>query len=50
MTAAKNEDCIGYYLKIAVWWGTNETFDIERFKSIKGDFLIGKMSKFLAVG
>ena len=29
------------YLKIAVWWGRNETFDSERFKSIKGDFSDG---------
>ena len=26
------------YLKIAVWWGRNETFNGERFKSIKEDF------------
>ena len=26
------------YLKIAVWWGRSKTFDIERFKSIKGTF------------
>ena len=42
MTAATNEDCIDDYLKIAVWWGRNETFDSERFKSIKGDFSDGK--------
>ena len=30
------------YLKIAVWWGRNETFDSERFKSIKGDFSDGE--------
>ena len=29
------------YLKIAVWLGRNETFDSERFKSIKGDFSDG---------
>ena len=29
------------YLKNAVRWGTNETFDSERFKSIKGDFSDG---------
>ena len=26
------------YLEIAVWWGTNETFDSERFQSFKGSF------------
>ena len=42
---------LGDYLKIAIWWGRNETFDNERFKSIKGDFSDGgKMSKILAVG
>ena len=25
-------------LKIAIWWRKNETFESERFKSIKGDF------------
>ena len=25
------------YLKIAICWGRNETFDSERFKSIKGN-------------
>ena len=29
------------YLKIAVWWGRNKTFESERFKSIKGDFSDG---------
>ena len=29
------------YLKIAVWWGKSETFDSERFQSIKGDFYDG---------
>ena len=29
------------YLKIAVWLGRNETFDSERFKSIKEDFSDG---------
>ena len=37
MTEATNEDCTDY-LKIAVWWGRSKTFDIERFKSIKGNF------------
>ena len=37
MTAASNED----YLKIAVWWERNQTFDRERFKYIKGDFSDG---------
>ena len=32
---------LGDYLKIAIWWGRNETFDNERFKSIKGDFSDG---------
>ena len=26
------------YLKIAILWERNETFDSERFKSIMGDF------------
>ena len=40
---------LGDYLKIAIWWGRNETFDNERFKSIKGDCSDGgKMSKILA--
>ena len=39
------------YLKNAVRWGTNETFDSERFKSIKGGFSDeGEMSISLAVG
>ena len=38
MTAAANEECKYDYFKIAVWWGRNETFDSERFKSIKMDF------------
>ena len=39
MTAATNDYCIGCdYLKIAVWWGRNKTFDSKKFKSIKGDF------------
>ena len=29
------------YLKTTVWWGRNETFDSERFKSIKGNFSDG---------
>ena len=29
------------YLKIAVWWETNQTFDNEIFKSIKGNFYNG---------
>ena len=29
------------YLKIAVLWGKNETFDSGRYKSIKGDFSNG---------
>ena len=29
------------YLRIAVLWGRNETFDSKRFKSIKGDFSDG---------
>ena len=32
---------LGDYLKIAIWWGRNETFDNERFKSIKGNFSDG---------
>ena len=40
----------GDYLKTAIWWGRNETFDSERFKSIRRIFLIGEVSKFLAVG
>ena len=31
----------GDYLKIAIWWGRNETFKSERFKYIKGDFSDG---------
>ena len=31
----------GDYLKIAIWWGRNETFDSERFKSSKGNFYDG---------
>ena len=38
------------YLKIAVWWGRNETFDSERFKSIKSIFLMREMNNFLADG
>ena len=29
-------------MKIAIWWGRNETFSSERFKSIKGDFSDGE--------
>ena len=39
MTPTTNENYD--YLKIAVWWGRNETFDSENFKSIKGDFSDG---------
>ena len=38
------------YLKIAVWWGTNETLDSERLNLLRGILLMGEMSKFLAVG
>ena len=38
MTAATNEDCIGWLLENCYLMGRNETFDSERFKSIKGDF------------
>ena len=34
------------YLKIAVWWRRNETFDSERFKSITGSFSDGGNEKF----
>ena len=37
-------------MKIADWWGRNETFDSERFKSIKGNFSDGgneKMRKWV---
>ena len=30
------------YLKIAVWWETNQTFDSETSKSIKGNFYEGE--------
>ena len=42
MTAATSENCIDDYLKIAVWWGRNETFDSKRSKSIKEDFSAGR--------
>ena len=42
MTAATNQDCIGWYLNITFWWRVNETFDNQRFKSIKGDILDGE--------
>ena len=29
------------YLKITIWWGRNETFDSDRFKSIKENFSDG---------
>ena len=32
----------GDYLKIGICWGRNETFDSERFKSIKRNFSDGK--------
>ena len=41
MTAATNEGCIGWLLETCIWWGKNETFNSERFKSIKGDFSNG---------
>ena len=28
-------------MKIAIWWGRNETFDNERFESVKEDFSDG---------
>ena len=31
----------GDYLKIAIWWRRNQTFDSERFKSIKEDLSDG---------
>ena len=36
-------------MEIIIWWGRNDNFDSGRFKSIKGDFLVEEMSKFLAV-
>ena len=42
MTTTTNEGCKVDYLKIAIWWGGNETFDSERFKSIKGNFSYGR--------
>ena len=39
------------YLKIAVWWGRSETFESERFKSIKeGFFWWGKWVNFWLLG
>ena len=35
------------YLKIAVLWGRNETFDRERFKPIKGNFSDGGNEKIV---
>ena len=41
MVTATNEGCIGWLLENCYLRGTNETFDRERFKSIKGDFSDG---------
>ena len=42
MTAATNKDCIGWLLENCCLMGKKlETFDCERFKSIKGDFSDG---------
>ena len=32
----------GDNMKIAIWWGKNDTLDSERCKSIKGDFSGGR--------
>ena len=37
-------------MKIAVLWGRNETFDSERFKSIKRDFSDGGNEYFWLLG
>ena len=42
MTAATNEDCLEWLLKNCCLRGSYETFDSERFKSIKGDFSDGE--------
>ena len=41
MTAATNEDCIGWLLENFCLIGKKETFDNARFKSIKGNFSDG---------
>ena len=41
MATATNEGCIGWLLENCYLRETNETFDSERFKSIKGDFSDG---------
>ena len=42
MTAVTNECCTGW-LKIAIWWGRNETFNLDIF-------LMRKMSTFFGAG
>ena len=37
-------------MKIAVSWGRNETFDCEKFKSIKGDISDGGNEYIFAIG
>ena len=32
----------GDYMKIAIWWGSNDTSDSERRKSFKGYFSSGR--------
>ena len=41
MTTAANEGCIGWLLENCYLMGKKETFDSERFKSIKEDFSDG---------
>lgn len=49
MSTAKNEACLSDYIKIAIWWWGNDTFDMQRCKFIEGDFSDGEVSKFLVL-
>ena len=46
MTTATNKSWIDDYMKIAIWWGRNDTFDSGRYKSINRSFSGGNGKVF----
>ena len=51
MTAATNEDCIGWLLENCCLMGEEmKLLTVKDLNLLRGIFLMGEMSKFLAVG
>ena len=50
MTAATNEDCIGLLLENCYLMGKKGNLTVKNLNLSRGIFLMGEMSKFLAVG